>query len=208
MVKIVDWYGHEQEVNPALFANEEYRYPKEPEYRSGLVKVKDIIQYCGYNDTHEFWCADDGPAHYMYNRIVAEVELYLGWRINNGYHIETKQLVDIENALNRYATLETKMSAGDILAHQLSDLHRLVFDVDQAFFQTNKMPRKNIYKAILFTYAFCVRNQAPQVALEAARSNDALSYLKKYSDITESNSLWKKYLDERIKIERNKLKLN
>ena len=206
MIKIVDWYGREQEINPALFANEEYRYLKDYKFRNDMLKVKDIIHYCGYDNTREFWLADDGPAHYMYNRIAAEVELYLGWRINNGYHVKTKQLSDIENALNYNSATETKLVSSDIKAYQCANLSCLIFDVDQAFFLTNKMPRKNIYKAILFVYAFCVQNQPPQVALEAARDSDALWYLKRHNDIVE-NSLWIKCLNERIQRERKKLKL-
>lgn len=207
IIKIINWYGYEQEINPALFVNEEYHYPQAPRNRSGMVKNRDIIQYCGYDDIHEFWSADDGPAHYLYHRVVAEAESYLGWRLNNGYHIKTKQLSDIEKALNHYTTLKTKIFSSDIKTYQLIDLACLIFDVDQSFFLTNKMPRSSVYKTVLFIYAFCVQNQPPQVALEAARDSDALFYLKKDSDIIE-NSLWIKCLNERIQEERKKLKLN
>ena len=206
MAIIVDWYGQEQEIDPALFANEEYRYPKEYGSRNDMLKVRDIIQYCGYDDTYDFWATDDGPAHYMYNRIAAEVELYLGWRVNNGYHIKTISCEDIEDALDSYTSSDKSLDSSLIKVFQFTSLNSLVFDVDQAFFILNATPKQSIYKTILFVYAFCVKNQPPHIALEACRSSDALSYLKKYPDIS-GDTLWKKVMDERIETERNKLNL-
>ena len=205
MVQIIDWYGNTKEIDPLEFANEEYHYPNAHPYgRCMLVKNRELIKYCGYEDPAVFYREPDYPAKYLYNRIVAEVELALGWRIHNGYLFDNSvvSVKDIAKALEHYTYLPNKTSSS-ISIDQRHELRRLIFTTDEALYITNP-PIDSIKKLILFVYASCVKQQPPEVAYQACRSNDAKYYLDRYGV---EDKMWQKTMDDRIMVERKKLKL-
>ena len=208
MIDVIDWYGKTQRIDPSDFANEECRYPATGKYgqRWEMVKTKEIIKYCGYDDTKTFYETPDYPAIYLYHRIIAEAELSLGWRIHNGYHKCEFEITvdDIAKAVDHYTTIphENKMSSC-ISYDQRVELGHLIFSVDQALYKT--YTPSDIKKMILFAYAICVKNQPPEVAFQACRSADARYYLDKYGV---ENKAWQREMDDRIVKERKKLKLD
>lgn len=193
MVQIVDWYGNIREIDPLDFANKEYCYPNDFPYgRHKLVKNGKLIEYCGYEDPAVFYREPDYPARYLYNKVIAEVELALGWRIHNGYHFfdSTVSVEDIAEALEHSID-------------QQYELRRLIFTTDEALYITNP-PIDSIKKLILFVYASCVKNQPPEVAYQACRSSDAKYYLDIYRV---KDKIWQKTMDDSILVERKKLNL-
>lgn len=205
MVQIVNWYGNIREINPLDFANEEYRYPNDFPYgRHMLVKNRELIEYCGYEDPAVFYREPDYPARYLYNKVIAEVELALGWRIHNGYHFfdSAVSVKDIAEALEHYTYLPNRTSSS-ISIDQRHELRRLIFTTDEALYIVNP-PIDNIKKLVLFVYASCVKNQPPEIAYQACRSSDAKYYLDKYGV---ENNMWQKTMDDYILVERKKLGL-
>ena len=208
MVKIIDWYGHEIEIDLAKFANEEERYDEIKKDYTFPIKNKELIHYLGYKKALDFFIEDDFKAidkHYLYYRIYEEVCYYLDWRINNGYHLKTISIEDLYAALDHYSVYQEKcnISSQDCYIDQCVRLKYLIYDVDRTMTHLRfELPLK---KLVLFTYAFAVKYQPPAVAMEASRSSDALSYLNKYGV---EDKLWKKVMDERIVVEREKLHLD
>lgn len=206
MVQIIDWYGEVRKIDPLDFANKEHRYPNDPPYgRHMFVKNRKLIEYCGYEDPAVFYSEPDYPARYLYHRIIAEVELALGWRIFTNYHIydSTASIKDIVEALEHYS-YSSNITPSFIACDQRAELRRLIFASDEALFITNP-PISDIKKLILFVYAIYIKKQAPEVAYQACKSSDARYYLDKYGV---EDKMWQETMDDRILVERKKLKLD
>lgn len=192
MVTILDWYGKKVEINPADFANEEYCYIDGKEYKhpAQFLHNKKLIEYCGYNNTLEFYQSRDYPAQYLYNRIKSEVALYLGWRTDNGYHRRTVSIEDVISAAFR---------------NQDVGLLALLLHTDVALFDT-LVPgfTNNHMKTFLFIYASCVKEEIPEVAWQSCSDSDAQYAINRWGI---EDDAWKEWIDKRIKAERKKLKL-
>lgn len=211
MVTIIDYWGKEREFDPAQYAKEEYRYPndnvKSP-WGGGNLQMLDLRKMLAQEfgretleSVHQWWFEKDIPEErYMFRRMCHEIELYLDWRIHNGYHQYTATLEDIINCIIK-AQQRENCTAAQRVNFARSGLTYLIFRNDQAIMLENLLP-SDIFKLAMYTYCVAVKNQPPGIAAEASKDSDAQYYLKRY-DI-ETYDDWTYYLDKRIKKERKK----
>ena len=202
MVIIKDYWGREREFEPADYAKEEYRYPSKlfsRLYNYDCFELKKLFkQEFGITtdkQIHDFWLNAPKEDRYLFQRMVAEIELYLDWRLNNGYHLRLCNLDDIED------TLDNVPETTDMYALQIAALAGLCWDADQTLIDI--IPTKNIYKTIFYTYAVAVKGEAPGIAEEAMKDIWALGRLKDYGF---NDELTWELLDERIEKEKARVK--
>lgn len=211
MVTIVDYWGKEREFDPAQYAKEEYRYPngdfKFPCGNRSLQMLdlkKMLAQEFGretLESIHQWWLEKDIPEErYMFRRMCHEIELYLGWRIHNGYRQHVATFEDIISCIVK-AQQRENCTAAQRVGFACSELTYLIFRNDQAIMLENLYPR-DIYKLIIYAYCVAVKNQPPGIAAEASKDSDARYHLKRY-DIETDNG-WAYCLDKRIEEERKK----
>lgn len=202
MVIIKDYWGREREFEPADYAKEEYRYPSKLFSRlenHNAFELKKLFKHefgiVTDKQIHDFWLNAPKEDRYLFYRMVAEIELYLDWRLNNGYHLRLCSLDDIEDALDNVP--ETT----DMRAFQIAALAELCWDADQALIDI--IPMKNIYKTIFYTYTVAVKGEAPGIAEEAMRDIWALGRLRDYG--FDDELIWE-LLEERIEKEKARVK--
>ena len=211
MVTIVDYWGKEREFDPAQYAKEEYRYPNgDFKFPCGnrslqMLDLKKMLAQEFGRETLEFihqWWLEEGipEERYMFRRMCHEIELYLGWRIHNGYHPHVATLEDIINCIVK-AQQRENCTVAQRVGFTRSELTYLIFRNDQAIMLENLYP-SDIYKLTMYTYCVAVKNQPPGIAAEASKDSDARYHLKRY-DI-ETDSGWASCLDKRIEEERKK----
>ena len=211
MITIIDYWGKEREFEPAEYAKEEYRYPNgDFKFPCGdrSLKMFDLRKLLAQEfnretleSVHQWWLEENIPEErYMFRRMCHEIELYLGWRIHNGYHQYTATWKDIVDCITK-AQEATNVTAAQRQGIARGNLNLLIFRNDQAIMLENFYP-SNIYKLVMYTYCVAVKNQPPGIASEAIKDADAQYYLKRY-DI-ETDDTWTKHLDKRIEKERKK----
>lgn len=210
MVIIKDYWGKEREFDPAQYAKEEYRYSNENikfplndklylvdsrklfAQEFGRETIESIRQWRLEEDTSE--------ERYMFHRMCHEIELYLEWRIHNGYHKHTATVKDIVDCIVK-AQEKENCTASQRVGFARHGLTSLIFRNDQVIILENLYP-SDIFKLIMYTYCVAVKNQPPGIAAEASKDSDARYYLKRYDIGTDDT--WTHYLDKRIEKERKK----
>ena len=171
-MEILDWYGNPVEFDPQPYADENAKW-----IESGYVYQGPLLKgQFGANTLEErleFWRSSSDETLYLFNRMMAEVEVACGRRVTNGYSATPVcGPDDIETALadcDRHHT--------DKLAWQYAALNGFVLTADEA--SVAMVPHKNIYKTVIYVYALCVLRAAPGIAMEASKDSYALSVLKK-----------------------------
>lgn len=215
-VMITDYWGKERFFDPAKYANEESRFlvPVEEENlflasskKENLYDLRKLLSEEFERKTlesiHDWWLNRSDEERYMFSRMEAEIELYLGWRLNNGYHLHAATVDDIAKALQKGEEAQGVTKEYRALI-QAQELDNLVFQNDQAAFFGKFYP-SNLVKHILYAYCVAVKSQPPGIALEAAKSDSATSQLKRYGV---NDKGWTQILDERIAQERKKKHLD
>ena len=211
MITIIDYWGKEREFEPADYAKEEYRYPNgDFKFPCGnkSLEMFDLRKLLAQEfnrktleSVHQWWLEADIPEErYMFRRMCHEIELYLGWRIHNGYHQYTVTWEDIVGCIVKAQEVEN-VTASQRQGILRGELNTLIFRNDQVIMLENLYP-SDIYKLVMYTYCVAVKNQPPGIATEAIKSADAQYCLKRY-DI-ETDDTWTKHLDKRIEKERKK----
>lgn len=211
MITIIDYWGKEREFEPADYAKEEYRYPNgDFKFPCGnkSLKMFDLRKLLAQElnrktleSVHQWWLeADISEERYMFRRMCHEIELYLGWRIHNGYHQYTATWEDIVGCIVKAQEVEN-VTASQRQGILRGELNTLIFRNDQVIMLENLYP-SDIYKLVMYTYCVAVKNQPPGIATEAIKSADAQYCLKRY-DI-ETDDTWTEHLDKRIEKERKK----
>lgn len=215
-VVIIDYWGKERPFDPSRYANEESRFlvPAEEENlflagseKKNLYDLRKLLSEEFGRKTlesiHDWWLNRSNEERYMFSRMEAEIELYLGWRLNNGYHLHAATVDNIAKALQKGEEAQGVTTEYRAII-QAQELDNLVFRNDQAAFLEKLYP-SNLVKHILYAYCIAVKSQPPGIALEAAKSDSAASQLKRYGV---DDKGWTQTLDERIVQERKKKRLD